>query len=193
MPLKNSSNFYKLMNFYRIDIYRGHDEKCPFWKAILLSLIASRTSWSLHPPLYLSEEINKPSSSSLQTQINEACSTINWVLPPRTRLHAGSSLKIACLLPGEMHQERGIEKDGNGDKGGKKLNFATWQLWATSSVLEILYILQLQIWPSTLQNITLESQILKKYRQMKLPNSASLLRLLLFRWVIFGLNTDPFI
>lgn len=44
MPLKNSSNFYNLMNFYRIDIYRGHDEKFPFWKVILLSIITSRAS-----------------------------------------------------------------------------------------------------------------------------------------------------
>lgn len=63
----------------------------------------------------------------------------------------------------------------------KKSNFATWWLRGTSSVLEILYILQLQIQPSTLHHITSERQILNKYTQIKSSNSPSPLRLLLFR------------
>lgn len=186
MPLKNCSDFHNLRNFlqdrhlqgiwWEVRILESHSALTNSFKSIMKS----------SPTLYLPGRNRQtklfPSSSSLQTRINEACSTINQVLPPRTRLCAGrSSLKIACLLQERCTRNKVLKTMEMERKVAKKSNFATWWLWAISSVLEILYILQLQIWPSTSHHITTEKQILKKYTQMKLSNSASLLRLLLFR------------
>lgn len=115
ISLKNCSNFRNLMTFFRIAIYN------PFWRATLLSLKALKASWSLHPLYTYEVEIDKSSCFCHHLHSRyKSVSAINWVLPPRTRLCSGEgSLKIACLLTGEMYHKQGIEKDGNGEVGGK--------------------------------------------------------------------------
>lgn len=118
-------------------------KKCPFCKAILVSIIVLKASWRLHPNRIWQEETKKPSCSHHHLHSRPKSMSLAWIknmLLSRMWLCVGrSSLKIACLLPGHKYQERGIEKYGNWE-GGKSLKlcpFAALSYFVSTRNLQI--------------------------------------------------------